>query len=776
MENFQLYRTNLLLGGQMKWDLIVDSDDNGMYIKDFNLTPISNNIPYTYQDNKNILNNKHRENVKAFFKKNKGYFYNEGLDEMFNSNWPTIVKKDEIIQNYSNIYDMGCKRAKNYRKYGKQFEFFCPVWIEKLENSLLFKVSVRDVGTKTLLANKSIDITSYIDNYTHKNHNKFVDYFKEHISYLKLNTGNDNVANINIDGQSYISGLNVEYGIKLTKNISNIVHNMTSRERPVMEIDNMIITSFSNNNIISNQLFNFNICFNIDDFMSPSTAFFVRGNPLNISIDVEIDGKTIEKRDFYCNYETINRDKFYDFTDELNEQEKTAFIKEYPNVFTELNALDYLHDNAYIDFIDKNKYCPKICHWALSDNKEYMFNLYKGFEGYGIIKINDIPTIVENKNQYGKTPNIYIKKYAEDINNIGWINYENMERWDQFYKYIVNTDKYKNVNSLYLNKQTFVNNLKYNYVPEDTYLLVAKVTNKLLSTIENTYINKLSKINNELHVMVKDRLVLLITSNLDNVTFNSLYVDLYNLNANEWEGNDIKSEHKSFLKDIFKMMNNIEKPKTILLKSGLKWEYINDLDKNAKEISYIKDSTAGYVFRYDGNIKPYFIEGTDILYYKDYVSDERKDLYTPSKLQKSQYIKYLHSNYEPIYPSINYCACKSITEYDRTNVPNVNTTEHNNPNNPVPILSKYEYSWFNNGISLFLLPEITFNYESEKNSDGTYKNVKELIRKFLQKYYNVKNDELLDFIISLYDNENDWEYTSHENVEDYLYTIKLILK
>ena len=41
MENFQLYRTNLSLSGQLKWDLVIENANNHLYINKFNLTPLS---------------------------------------------------------------------------------------------------------------------------------------------------------------------------------------------------------------------------------------------------------------------------------------------------------------------------------------------------------------------------------------------------------------------------------------------------------------------------------------------------------------------------------------------------------------------------------------------------------------------------------------------------------------------------------------------------------------------------------------------------------------
>ena len=55
MNNYQLYRTNVLLGGQMKWDLIIDSSQNTLYVSDFHLSPISNNTPYTYKSDEYLI-------------------------------------------------------------------------------------------------------------------------------------------------------------------------------------------------------------------------------------------------------------------------------------------------------------------------------------------------------------------------------------------------------------------------------------------------------------------------------------------------------------------------------------------------------------------------------------------------------------------------------------------------------------------------------------------------------------------------------------------------
>ena len=137
MENFQLYRTNLFIGGQMKYDVVVTSKNaSELKVSNFHLSPISNNISYVYKSDEMLLNNSHADNIKEYYNKVKGNFYNPGLNSEFNHNWPILCKENEILDAYSNIYDMGCKRIKEYSRYNKQFEYFCPLWIEKLSKNI----------------------------------------------------------------------------------------------------------------------------------------------------------------------------------------------------------------------------------------------------------------------------------------------------------------------------------------------------------------------------------------------------------------------------------------------------------------------------------------------------------------------------------------------------------------------------------------------------------------------------------------------------------------
>ena len=358
MNNYQLYRTNLLLGGQMKWDLIIDGSQNTLYVSDFHLSPISNNAPYTYKSDEYLIKNKHQDNVKAYYAANKGHFYNSCLDSAFSHNWPIVCNEDEYITAYSNTYDMGCRRSKRYNEYKKQFEFLCPLWIEHITGDIKFKINIKDVDSDIILASNALTLAK--NNVTDKYHNKFVQYFNDYATEAGLYNGNDDVLNIVFKtNTATVTGLNVATGVFETQHVSSLIENITNREKPLMEFDNMLIQSFVSGTMICNQLINFNLCFNIDDIMSGSITNMLNGEDVVISVDVYMGNELIEKRNFYTEYNHIAR---------MVKSDKETSING--------NVLDYLRDYDYVDLIDKNKFCQSICHWSLCDNAEYIFNLY----------------------------------------------------------------------------------------------------------------------------------------------------------------------------------------------------------------------------------------------------------------------------------------------------------------------------------------------------------------------------------------------------------------
>lgn len=360
MNNYQLYRTNVALGGQMKWDLVLTNTLNELQISDFHLSPISSNIPFVYNQNDYLLNNYHKDNVKNFYNSIKPYFYKECLDSTFNNTFPIIGNEAQ----YSNMYDMKCNRSKSFSRYNKQFEFFCPVWITKLDGIISFVIEIKNYDNGKVISSNTLKL----ENGNNSQHNKFVNYFNNYINDTNLNIGDDNILNISFrKNTSTINGLNVSNGILETIKDKKLIKNLLLTERPLLETDYLLLKIFEQNNLICKNLFNFNICFNITDIVSRHIEALIQGKRISISVSVCIDDIPLEKVDFYTNYESI-----------LNNS---------------TNVLDYLYDYKYIQNINKNKFSQSICHWVLDNNENHIFNVYKGFDKINYETVNDIKPI-----------------------------------------------------------------------------------------------------------------------------------------------------------------------------------------------------------------------------------------------------------------------------------------------------------------------------------------------------------------------------------------------
>ena len=867
MENFQLYRTNLLLGGQMKWDLILDSGNAALHVSDFHLTPISPNIPYTYCSDENLLNNTHQDNIKAYYKKLQGYFYNDGLDTQFNHNYPMIVANGETPTFYSGIYDMGCKRTKHFKLYGKQIEFFCPVWLEKLDGVLSFKVSVYSFGSDIPMGTRTLtfDLGKY------DTHNKFVNYFKNFVTYTQIDKGNDKLLNISFNqNKAFVSGINVKTGTYVTKDISTIVPNLVSRERPLMEFDNMLIGNFTNNNIICNNLFNFNLCFNLEDLTSTTLAQLLLGKDLTISVDVQIDGVSIDKKTFYTEYDFIERTVFDGYSvinnidtpnieeilPEKPEEPPTLIAKECPNCNTSVpiktvicpncgydfqtgsmpeleikicpncgtinlddattcttcgaplkgnfqpslpsvtsfslrrttaepdieldtdvdlddttqeniqqafvkekfNVLEHLKDNKYLEFVNKNKFNQSVCHWSLTGFNDYIFNLYRGFDGL-FIDLNTGLTY-ENEHQYGATPDLNSIKFNPQYNSCGWFNTSEKEIWSEIYLYTIDEnlipkDGTKFDNSIY------INNVKYNntYKGEPFYVYGIVTSSRNVGVFATSVNSKKLNSKNSVYVNEKNNNILIVTDIADEFTFLNLFETLRN--TEDLSGNLLK---------FYDIMRSKISPSLIRFGGLLNWDIADGPTYDIDEIEYYKnDKEQDYVFRYDGSIKPTFIsESKYTIYYKDFVSDDRSN--GKSNLQNSIYPQYINTGFEPLYPSINYCSIRKCADWKYNALPIVSVTE----NNEQPLF-KYDYSWFNHGKYLHLQYKIKFEHINRPNDYGRYDTLDEIVYEYLKDMYGTDYDTT-KYIQSKYAVKNNWEYFSDRNVTDYVYKIELTLK
>jgi hypothetical protein len=254
------------------------------------------------------------------------------------------------------------------------------------------------------------------------------------------------------------------------------------------------------------------------------------------------------------------------------------------------------------------------------------------------------------------------------------------------------------------------------------------------------------------------------------LTFYNIHSYLSSIIKNKYIDDDIK---KILMNLRIKMdsVNSSNNPPIIIPKSSLDIIKDNGPSLLSNEIVYYKNGNPGeYVLRYFGKIKPTFVSSkNDInfnyLYYKDYLSDNRFN--GESEYQKSKYSIYAKTKYTPIFPSIDYFSIKKIKQ-NYTDVP---VTYKNDI-----LLNKIEYHWFNNNKNLILSSIIDCQLNSEKNENGEFKTIEELIKIYLSEYYKINDTEVIDYIYKLYNIDSSFDYSSKYDIENYIYTIKLTLK
>jgi hypothetical protein len=244
-------------------------------------------------------------------------------------------------------------------------------------------------------------------------------------------------------------------------------------------------------------------------------------------------------------------------------------------------------------------------------------------------------------------------------------------------------------------------------------------------------------------------MLLLLTTDYDNFSFGKFYDILHDVVGKPTSNLVIKN----ILISLYKMLNNKVEPSVISFDKSLKFLPASSPNINSAEIDYVKTDEFNYVIRYDGKIKPSFVNDNNSLYYKDSI--------TENNLPNSTYSLYNNSDYEPLYPSINYCAIKKLDKSEWS-YQNIYTTR------------KYEYSWFDNSKCIVISPSISFTFTNTK-ADG-YENTDIIISDYLRRFYNVNDENVLTYIKSLYNYTNNWEYLSDTNVNDYIYNIQLTLK
>lgn len=629
MQNYQLCNTNILLGGQQKWDIVLESDGN-LHIKDFHISPISRNVPFNTMVNENLLNYSHQENLKSFYKKIQSNFYSICPDSEFSNMWPSMSDKK-----YSDLYIAGAKRTELFTTYGKQFEFLCPVWIEYIDSPLKFVFEVTG-NTGNVIGSKSMSFTQKGKPF----HDKFVNYFNNYINYIGLNniesTGD---FSINLSSkEAKVYGLDVTSGIMKYCDCKYLVDNLISRERPMMETDFMICDVFRSNHIINHHLFNFNFIFNIDDILSHIVEDALIGNAIKLNIRVFVGDEELSKKSFYTNYEAIYRYVIG------QDNKKPA------------NIFSYLNDYKFIDQIDKNKFDQQICHWSIDGNNQYIFNLYKGF-GPMYYDHNKRKYI---NNRYFNSPDLYRSEYMVHFNNLNWCNFDmefdlnDMNSFEMEKKVVIkenniNIEKeWEEISSNF--NSVWVNNVKYSQdeYTDDLYVYLGICKNddfvkiRLYNTLNIDRNISCRYINNKL---------LILSNNVNLLTFrgfrNILKTIVFDEIHDMCNSQELEDTYNALIRLKNKIEGHIIYPKNIKLFGSLTQTLADGPSPSIREVSYVKNNTIKSIERYDGYLRPTFIDLEDPSFFNFIYT--KKD--TPTD---KMYLLKNYDGFPAIYPSLDY--------------------------------------------------------------------------------------------------------------------------
>lgn len=396
---------------------------NGNKVVDLQYVPISNYIPFAYNNPIDVLNYTHGENVKKLYSKISDYFFKEVVNPTLSTK--QLHRYDTLVDDtHENTYEMGMKRIE-YKRYKKQFEFFCPVWCDNADEfkQLRFIINLENRNGRTIYS-KEITFDDNIKKYINKIHED-----------LGIQGLNNNLLYVNFQEMlSHIKGLNVKNGKVQTIDTSYIVNNLLYQERPVLETDNMLVNLFNAHNTIATQIFNFNFVFDLTDFMPISLINDFLLERINVYVDVYKGYEKVKEKDLYSNYDNIPRYDIY--TGEYNSSH---------------NVLDYLMEYKSTELITKNKLSQGTFHWCLQNNDNAVFNLYNGFA--------PIYNSVANSSKIScDHPDLFTDVFDKNKNPLGVFKYTSLNKdllFVDFVKEIEDNNNYFTYNLKNLNEKEY---------------------------------------------------------------------------------------------------------------------------------------------------------------------------------------------------------------------------------------------------------------------------------------------------------------------------------
>lgn len=649
MYNFQLNNTSVYLGGQCQWDLVLGKDSGNLTVDGFQLTPISENIPFNKKGEIRHLNDYHSDTIKEFYSDIKEDFWNT------NSCLKTYQTTTDCI-GWDQSMCAGFKRCESFKVYDKQYHFFLPLWLQNIKDGsyLEFRFKFSSLGGSNL-GGRTLRLKTFGED-DENFHNSFVKYFNNWLKYIKVcnedEKGNDRVVNINIkEKTASISGVSVECGQNTGEiNCDYVISNLLNYERPNIETDYIITSMFKSHNTIVSQLFNFNFCFNLEDMISPGIMRNLYGATITGDVEVWLineEGGTsekLEKRSLFTNYDYIKKSSFRPFEVIFSGYVEPTYITD-----NDENVLSYLKDNTILDLKDKNKIVQYICHWGYPNFKDQTFNLYDGYKYiYENIDVDNLSIgnneieIVESEIPYTNGISIpYLRNdYIETRGDLSWV-YPSRILWleggntssplDSIKNIIVNKIinlgiegvAYKNCVSIEKLDNVWGTNVNIEEDPCSEVCCIYLNTNSPVDNILTSLNISYTEITDKTYLVSNSGFYIIFTNDLSELILNTLIKNTNNSNNDS---------------DLYALNASLQKFRESITK-GNNGEFYgfgteigvgkDDLNNN---IYYKLDTKSTYVYRKDGNIYPsILIDGEDdenlnFDYYYDVYNQEIKQI------------------------------------------------------------------------------------------------------------------------------------------------------
>ena len=733
---YQLVRTSPYLSGQVRWDLIVNPSRE---IGDVYIRPISDNIGYNGTGS--ALGSRHVDNVKQLYNTIEDVFF-ESVSK-FNS-IGALYNSGYELDPYDHTYEMGVRRI-SYSLYSKQFSFLCPIWIsEDIDYSKLsFRLSIQDANPSGRRNNIIVSIR-LSDN--------VVEYISEYMSSGADDTPlSDDLIGFKFDPiDAHITGLQVDKGRLSTIDIHDVISNLISIERPMMEFDDMIAKQFRYNHIVAQQLLNLNLVFDIQDLVG-DVADTLLGHDLNITCRVYYGDNVLELKDLYTNYTFIP-------SYEMETRDMTG-----PNV------LEHLQDYKAKDLAHVNKVVQPIFHWALLENPDIIYNMYDGFGPC----FTDIDGVHRIQGTYYNQSNLAIDNYDVMENSLGWCSHYDLHSSNTFTEVVTKTE----LTHINLDKDViWVNYNKFDLTTEQSRPSEMSIgTIKYVS--ENQAPSDTVRVGNSLKIVIREinneKRVWIMSKDNDNLTLRSIYDTLMN-DTTTSPGDSDFSNLKSIIKLLYEKWippHKIEIYNSIYPYCPVNIDTDNTVNTYCRDVvSYKKYSNYVYIYRYSGNIIPLFISTDDRRYNEVY---KYKQWSKVEDIVPSEYSKLLNMKYLPEYP-------RFIEDPETNDSPrglhiddnsfySLTSCRFNDKRDEWYNTFKGEYTWKNDSRIYILPEEVSFSLTSSTDIEQRAKQkLYEYIFNLMGRSYD---DWLANWLSSIYKINIDFDYVSDRSL-DIIYHIK----